>query len=194
VKQPVAVLISGNGSNLQALMDACEDPDYPARIVVVISNREKAFGVTRAQRAGIPVEVIHHEDFPDRESFDHAMQEVLVKRGAKVVCLAGFMRILSPWFVRRWEGRMLNVHPSLLPQFKGAHAVRDALAAGATETGCTVHLVSEEVDGGAVVMQSPLVKILEGDTEATLQDRIHMEEHLLYPQALRRLVIELNKA
>lgn len=185
-KKRVAVLISGSGSNLQALMDAAAAPDYPAEIALVISNQPDAFGLRRAENAKIPVEVVSHKDYQSREDFDAAMQLLLKQHRIEIVCLAGFMRILSAWFVRAWEGRMLNIHPSLLPAFKGAHAVRDALQAGAKETGCTVHLVGEEVDSGPVVLQAR-VGILPGDTEESLLKRIHAEEHKIYPAALKML-------
>lgn len=183
-KKKVAVLISGSGSNLQALMDACRVPDYPAQIVLVISNKADAFGLTRAGNAGIPAIVINHKDYASREEFDRAMHEKLLEAGAKIVCLAGFMRLLSPAFVGKWRGRMLNIHPALLPNFKGAHAVRDALASGATESGCTVHQVTEEMDAGEIILQAK-VPIFLGDTVEKLQKRIHEQEHIIYPKALR---------
>jgi phosphoribosylglycinamide formyltransferase 1 len=185
-KKRVAVLISGNGSNLQALMDAAAAPDYPAEIVLVVSNKADAYGVTRAKNANIPALVISHKNYASREMFDAAMQAELVKHKVDIVCLAGFMRLLSAGFVKQWQGRMLNIHPSLLPDFKGAHAVRDALAAGAKESGCTVHLVTEELDAGPIIAQAR-VNILPGDTEETLHERIHAEEHRLYPEALKML-------
>lgn len=188
-KKRVAVLISGSGSNLQALMDAAKSPDYPAEIALVISNKPDAYGVTRAKNAGVTVVVIQHKDYESREAFDAAMHAELTKNKIDVVCLAGFMRVLSTSFVQQWSGRMLNIHPSLLPDFKGAHAVRDALDAGAKESGCTVHLVTEELDGGPVIAQAR-VPVLEGDTEETLHQRIHAEEHKLYPAALITLLTQ----
>lgn len=185
-KIPVGVLISGNGSNLQALIDACHEPDYPAKITVVMSNRDDAYGLNRASEAGIPTHIISHKDYETREAFDRAMHSLLLHHSVRIVCMAGFMRILSPWFVKQWERRMLNIHPSLLPAFKGAHAVRDALAAGAKETGCTVHLVTNELDSGKIIAQAR-VPILPGDTEKMLHDRIHEQEHKIYPEALRKL-------
>jgi phosphoribosylglycinamide formyltransferase-1 len=186
-KKRVAVLISGNGSNLQALMDAAIADDYPAHIVLVISNNPEAYGLTRAKNAGIEAMVIDHKNFKSREEFDRNIDNVLRKHNIEIVCLAGFMRILSAWFVGQWRGRMLNIHPSLLPDFKGAHAVRDALAAGVRETGCTVHLVTEEMDAGEIMGQTR-VKVLEDDDEESLKQRIHAAEHLLYPQALKHLI------
>jgi phosphoribosylglycinamide formyltransferase-1 len=185
------VLISGNGSNLQALIDAARAPDYPAEIALVISNKADAYGLTRAAEAGIASCVIPHKDFPDRESFDRVMHAQLAAHRIEIVCLAGFMRLLSPWFVRQWEGRMLNIHPSLLPAFKGANAVRDALAAGAQVTGCSVHLVTEELDSGPILLQAE-VPVLAEDSEETLRQRIHAQEHRIYPQALAKLAGEIS--
>lgn len=187
MKKKIAVLISGNGSNLQALIDACKVAAYPARIELVISNKADAYGLARARHAKIMTEVIDHHDFATREAFDRAMHAVLTKRGIEIVCLAGFMRLLSPWFVKEWEGRLLNIHPSLLPEFKGAHAVRDALKAKVKETGCTVHIVTDEMDAGPIVMQSR-VPVLSGDTEEILHARIHEQEHKIYPLALKKLI------
>lgn len=187
-RKRAGVLISGNGSNLQALIDAARPPDYPAEIVLVISNKENAYGLARAKNAGIPALAINHKAYPTREAFDDAMHRELTRHGVEYVCLAGFMRLLSDGFVARWQGRMLNIHPSLLPAFKGAHAVRDALAANVKETGCTVHLVTKELDSGPVVLQAR-VPVLPNDTEETLHQRIHEEEHKLYPQALRQIIV-----
>jgi formyltetrahydrofolate-dependent phosphoribosylglycinamide formyltransferase len=184
MKKKVAVLISGDGSNLQALMDAARMPDYPAQIALVISNKKEAFGLKRAKDAGIPAIAINHKEFASREAFDDAMHIELLRHHVDIVCLAGFMRLLSERFVKRWEGRMLNIHPSLLPDFKGANAVRDALAAGVKESGCTVHLVTHEVDSGETILQAR-VPVLPDDTEATLHQRIHKEEHRIYPEALK---------
>jgi phosphoribosylglycinamide formyltransferase-1 len=184
MKRKIAVLISGDGSNLQALMDAARMPEYPAQIVLVISNKQDAFGLARAKDAGIHAVVINHKDYASREAFDDAMHIELVRHEVEIVCLAGFMRLLSERFVKRWEGRMLNIHPSLLPDFKGAHAVRDALVAGVKETGCTVHYVTSEVDSGETILQAR-VPVLPDDTEELLHARIHKEEHRIYPEALK---------
>lgn len=185
-KRRVAVLISGNGTNLQALIDAAKAAGFPAEISVVISNKAEAYGLTRAKNAGIPALFVDHKAHASREAFDAALHGILEQYNIDIVCLAGFMRLLSAAFVNRWQGKMLNIHPSLLPAFKGAHAVRDALAAGAKETGCTVHLVTEEVDSGPALLQAK-VPILPGDTEETLLERIHAEEHRIYPLALEAL-------
>ncbi|MFO0388148.1 MAG: phosphoribosylglycinamide formyltransferase [Alphaproteobacteria bacterium] len=190
MKKKVAALISGDGSNLQALMDAARMPDYPVQIALVISNKEEAFGLKRAKDAGIPAIAINHKEFASREAFDDAMHIELLRHHVDIVCLAGFMRLLSERFVKRWEGRMLNIHPSLLPDFKGAHAVRDALDAGVTETGCTVHYVTHEVDSGEIILQAR-VPVLSDDTEESLHQRIHKEEHRIYPEALRLVAKKL---
>jgi len=189
-KKKIGVLISGNGSNLQALIDACEQPDFPAEITVVISNKESAYGLNRASEHGIPAHIISHKNYKTREAFDEAMHKLLLHHNAEIICLAGFMRLLSAGFITKWRGRILNIHPSLLPNFKGAHAVRDALEAEEKETGCTVHLVTEELDSGPVILQAK-VPVLPDDTEDSLHQRIHEQEHRIYPQALRILVEKL---
>lgn len=186
-RKKVGVLISGNGSNLQALIDASAAADYPAEITVVISNKETAYGINRAREAGISAHIINHTRYPTREAFDAAMNEQLAHHHVDIVCLAGFMRLLSAPFVKHWQGRLLNIHPSLLPQFKGAHAVRDALQARVKESGCTVHLVTEELDAGPIILQAR-VPVLPKDTEDSLHQRIHEAEHRIYPQALRNLI------
>lgn len=186
-KTPIAVLISGNGSNLQALIDACAAPDFPAEIVFVLSNKADAYGLERAKKTGINTCVLDHKTYDNREAFDCAMHEAITESGAKLVCLAGFMRLLSPWFVQQWEGKMLNIHPSLLPNFKGLDAIGQALEAGAKKTGCTVHFVTEGMDEGPVILQKT-VQILEDDTHETLAQRIHTAEHEIYPAALKKLL------
>ncbi len=181
-----AVLISGSGSNLQALLDAAEQPDYPARIVLVISNKPHAHGLERAGRAGVKTLVLPHTDYTTREAYDGALHAALTGTNIELVCLAGFMRLLSPGFVEKWHGRMLNIHPSLLPAFPGLHTHRRALEAGVKFAGCTVHFVTAGCDEGPIVAQAE-VPVYEDDTEATLAARILAEEHRLYPQALRDL-------
>lgn len=188
-KTPIAVLISGNGSNLQALTDAASAVDYPAEIKLVLSNKADAYGLERAKKAGISTIVLSHKDYDSREAFDAAMHAELVKHGIEFVCLAGFMRLLSAEFVRKWEGKMLNIHPSLLPEFKGLDAIGQAFRAGATETGCTVHWVTENMDEGPVVLQKS-VPVLGGDTEQTLATRIHKAEHEMYVAALKMALKE----
>jgi phosphoribosylglycinamide formyltransferase-1 len=184
-RKRVAVLISGRGSNMVALIEAAKDPSFPAEIVVVVSNDPAAQGLERAAAANIPREVVDHRQFGrDREGFERALQDVLIKFETQLICLAGFMRLLTPWFVRQWEGRMLNIHPALLPAFKGLDTHARALAAGATTHGATVHYVVPEMDAGPIIMQGA-VPVLSGDTEATLAARVLDVEHRIYPQALR---------
>jgi len=181
---PVAVLISGRGSNLQALIDACADPAFPAEIVRVVSNDPGAAGLDRAATAGIATETIEHRQFARREAFDEALNAALETAGAEIVCLAGFMRILGPAFVARWAGRLLNIHPSLLPAFPGLHTHAQALAAGVKLHGCTVHMVRPGLDDGPIIGQAA-VPVLPGDDETTLAARVLAAEHRLYPRCLR---------
>jgi len=184
-KKRVAVLISGRGSNMAALIEAAKAQDYPAEIVLVVSNRPDAAGLASASEAGIATALIDHGTFgADRAAFERALDAELAARRIELVCLAGFMRLLSPWFVARWSGRMLNIHPALLPQFKGLHTHRRALEAGATRHGATVHFVVPEMDSGPIVAQES-VPVIAGDTEQTLSQRVLEVEHRLYPQALR---------
>lgn len=177
----VVVLISGHGSNLQALIDAATPP---VRIAAVIANRAEAYGLERARQAGIATLVVDHHEYPDRDSFDAALAAAIDAQGADLVVLAGFMRILTPGFVRRYQGRLLNVHPSLLPLYKGLHTHQRVLDAGDAWHGCSVHFVTEELDGGPVVLQSR-VPVLAEDTAESLAIRVHAAEHLLYPVAVR---------
>jgi phosphoribosylglycinamide formyltransferase 1 len=178
------VLLSGHGSNLQALLDAAADATFGVSVVLVVSDRPEAGGLARARRAGVPVAVVRPGDHPDRDAFDAALRAVVAAARPDVVCLAGFMRILGAAFVRSFPDRIVNTHPSLLPAFRGAHAVRDALAYGSRVTGCTVHLVDEQVDHGPVLFQAA-VGVADGDDEASLHERIKREEHRLLPQAVR---------
>lgn len=193
-KLKVAVLVSGGGSNLQALMDACALPAYPAEIVLVIANRSDAFGLQRAQNAGIATQLIEHQKFADRDQFDAALHAALLESGADAVCLAGFMRLLTPPFVQAWQGRMLNIHPSLLPSFKGLHTHQRAIDAGVRFTGCTVHFVVPEMDEGPIIIQAA-VPVQPDDSQQSLNARVLACEHQIYPTALRwlaegRLAIE----
>jgi formyltetrahydrofolate-dependent phosphoribosylglycinamide formyltransferase len=185
-RKRVAILISGRGSNMIALIEAARDPDFPAEIVGVFSNKAEAPGLAFAAAAGIPTATRSHKDFPSREAFDAAVQTILEEWETDLVCLAGFMRILSLPFAEKWVGRMLNIHPSLLPDFKGLHPQRQALAAGVTESGCTVHWVEPALDDGPTILQRK-VPILPDDTEDSLAARILAEEHKAYPEALRRI-------
>ncbi|HXP96869.1 MAG TPA: phosphoribosylglycinamide formyltransferase [Telmatospirillum sp.] len=182
----VAVLISGRGSNLQSLLDACERPDFPAEIALVISNRADAGGLQRAERAGVPRVVIDHRAYPDRETFDAAIDRALRDADIALVCLAGFMRLLTKAFVTTWQGRLINIHPSLLPSFKGMHTHAQALEAGVKIHGCTVHFVTPDLDAGPILAQAA-VPVCPDDTEAVLAARVLTAEHRLYPQALKRL-------
>ncbi|WP_145004904.1 phosphoribosylglycinamide formyltransferase [Pseudomonas oryzihabitans] len=177
----VVVLVSGHGSNLQALIDAATPP---VRIAAVIANRAEAYGLERARHAGIATAVIDHREHADRDSFDAALAAAIDAQGADLVVLAGFMRILTPAFVRRYQGRLLNIHPSLLPLYKGLHTHQRALDAGDAWHGCSVHFVTEELDGGPVVLQSR-VPVQAEDTAESLAARVHAAEHLLYPVAVR---------
>lgn len=182
----LGVLISGRGSNLQALIAACADPGFPAEIVLVISNKPDAMGLEHAAAAGIETEVIEHGGFPDRETFDREVGARLRAAGVELVCLAGFMRLLSTWFTESWHDRVINIHPSLLPAFKGTDAHAQALAAGVRLSGCTVHIVRPEMDAGPILVQAA-VPVLSGDTEDDLSARILAVEHRCYPLAVRLL-------
>jgi phosphoribosylglycinamide formyltransferase-1 len=182
-KKRVAILISGRGSNMTALVEAARDPAYPAEIVGVFSNRADAPGLQYAWLAGVPAAVASHKDFPSREAFDDYIQSVLEGWSVELVCLAGFMRIFSTGFASRWTGRMLNIHPSLLPLFKGLKPQQQALDAGVPESGCTVHWVIPELDDGPAILQRK-VPVLGGDTADVLAARILVEEHIAYPEAL----------
>jgi phosphoribosylglycinamide formyltransferase-1 len=178
------VLISGSGTNLQALLDAAQDPDYPAEITLVISNRSDAAGLARAEQAGVATQVIDHRKFADRASFDQSLDTALKAAGCAFVCLAGFMRLLTADFTESWRDKLINIHPALLPSFKGLDAQAQALAAGARISGCTVHFVRPEMDAGPIIVQGA-VPVLDGDDEAALAARILAVEHRIYPLALQ---------
>lgn len=183
MKTPTAILISGRGSNMRALVEAARAPDYPAEIVGVLANKADAEGLAFARAAGIPTAVRTLRDYADKEAADAAIEAVLHSWGAQLVCLAGFMRILSPGFVERWRGRILNIHPSLLPLHRGLHTHAQALADGVAEHGCTVHFVTPGMDEGPPILQAR-VPVLPGDTVETLSERVLAEEHRIYPRAL----------
>jgi phosphoribosylglycinamide formyltransferase-1 len=183
-KLRLGVLISGRGSNLQALIDASRDRAYPAEIVLVISNRADAGGLARAESAGIATKVIPHAGFPNREAFDGALDEALRAADVGLVCLAGFMRLLSAGFAERWHDRLVNIHPSLLPAFKGLDAHAQAIAAGVRLSGCTVHFVRPAMDAGPIIVQAA-VPVAEDDDEDRLATRILEAEHACYPLAVR---------
>ena len=184
-RKRVAILISGRGSNMVALIEAAKDAGYPAEIVLVVSNEPAAAGLKRAAAAGIQTAVVDHRPFgKDREAFERELQRELAARKIELVCLAGFMRLLTPWFVRQWQGRLLNIHPALLPAFKGLDTHARALAAGVKQHGTTVHFVVAEMDSGPVIAQGA-VPVRAGDSAATLAARVLEVEHQIYPQALR---------
>ena len=184
MKKRVAIMISGRGSNMRALIEAAKEKDYPAEIVLVISNVADAGGLDFARKHGIEAKVIEHKKFPSREIFDKAMDVALNDARTDIVALAGFMRLLSPRFVEKWRGRMINIHPSLLPAYKGLHTHRRAIEAGEKFAGCTVHFVTPELDDGPAILQAK-VPVLPGDTEDALAARVLEQEHKIYPQALR---------
>lgn len=182
-RKRVGILISGRGSNMQSLAQSARRPDYPAEIVTVVSNRPDAPGLAWAAEHGLTTAVVDHEAFAAREDFESALHAALTAAGVELVCCAGFMRLMTAGFVRRWQGRMLNIHPSLLPAFKGLNAQGQALAAGVKIAGCTVHFVVSEMDSGPIVAQAA-VPVADGDTPETLAARILTVEHKLYPHAL----------
>jgi phosphoribosylglycinamide formyltransferase 1 len=185
-KKRVAVLISGRGSNMAALIDAAEMPGYPAKIVLVLSNKADAGGLELARNVGVQTAFLSQKSFASREEFDRAMHAVLTARKIEIIALAGFMRILSPWFCEQWKGRMINIHPSLLPLYKGVDTHKRALEAGEKEHGCTVHFVTPELDDGQLILQAR-VPVLSHDDEKSLAARVLAQEHEIYPKALAML-------
>lgn len=189
----VAILISGGGSNMVSLVDSMTG-DHPARPVLVVSNNADAGGLDKARARGIDTAVVDHRPFKgDRPAFEAALQKVIAQSRPDIVCLAGFMRVLTEGFVSQWQGRMLNIHPSLLPRYRGLHTHARAIEAGETQAGCTVHLVTPELDEGPILGQKA-VPILPGDTPETLAARVLVEEHSLYPACLRRFAEEMARA
>lgn len=187
----LAILISGGGSNLQAIIDACAQEDYPATIQVVISNVPDAYGLERAKKAGIPAIVINHKDYKSREEFEDDLQKALEQYPVDLICLAGFMRILTGHFVEKWPSRIINTHPALLPNYGGAgmygpHVHQAVLDAGEEKSGCSIHYVIPEVDQGPVIIQRS-VPVLPGDTVDLLAQRIISEEHIAYVEAIRQI-------
>lgn len=180
----IAILISGRGTNMEAILKAAEASDYPADPILILSNRPTAKGLDTAKTAGLSAVAVDHKPFgKDREAFERALQAVLTEHNIEMIVLAGFMRILTPWFVQQWEGRMINIHPSLLPKYPGLNTHQRALDAGDSEAGCSVHWVTEGVDEGAVIAQAR-VPVLDGDTADDLAERVLLEEHRLYPRAV----------
>ena len=186
-KLNLAVLISGRGSNLQSILDACQDPAFPAQVKLVISNKVEAYGLVRAQKMGIPTKVISHKEFSSREDFERTLITAIEEAGSiDLVCLAGFMRVLTPLFITRWENRLINIHPSLLPAYKGLHTHERAIAAGEKIAGCTIHFVTSGVDEGPIILQKS-VPVLPNDTPDSLAERVLEQEHLAYPEAISLL-------
>ncbi len=183
-KMKIAVLISGRGSNLQSLIDACADDGFPAEIAVVIANRPDAKGLQRADEAGIDAKIIDHTAFPTRETFEDMLHATLVTAKVQLVCLAGFMRLLNAGFVNRWRDRMINIHPSLLPAFRGLHTQERAIESGVRYTGCTIHFVRQEMDDGPIILQA-VCPIRPDDTADELTARVLDLEHRIYPEAVR---------
>lgn len=185
-KARTAILISGRGSNMMALVEAMRDPSFPAEAVCIVSNRADAGGLQFAAAHGITTKVIDHKAFPTRQRFEAELGAYLCAMQAEIVALAGFMRVLTADFIAGWEGRIINIHPSLLPAYKGLHTHERALANGATVHGCSVHLVTGELDAGPVLLKAE-VPVLQGDTPESLAARVLIEEHRIYPQALAML-------
>ena len=185
-RKRTAILISGRGSNMMSLVEAASDAAFPAEIASVIANRPEAAGISWAASRGLATRIIDHKAFAGRSGFEDALHDALLETGAELVCLAGFMRVLTAGFVDKWSGRMLNIHPSLLPSFKGLHTHEQALAAGVRVAGCTVHFVVPEMDAGPIVAQAA-VPVSAGDTADTLAARVLTAEHKLYPAALRQV-------
>lgn len=179
-----AILISGRGSNMDALIAAARAPDFPAEITLALSNRPDAPGLARAKAAGIAVAAVDHKIYAGREEFERSLQAMLETYRIDFICLAGFMRLFTPWFIGQWRGRMLNIHPALLPSYRGLHTHERALADGVKIHGCTVHFVVPEMDEGPIVAQAA-VPVLDGDTPETLGARVLAQEHVIYPMALR---------
>ena len=194
----ILVLISGNGSNLQAIIDDCHEGKIPGNVVAVVSNKADAYGLERATQAKIPAEVVSHLNFDSREAFDASLIQVIDKYNPDLIVLAGFMRILSKPFIQHYQGKMLNIHPSLLPKYQGLNTHQRALDEGDTEHGASVHFVTEELDGGPVILQAK-VPVFEDDDADTLASRVHEQEHRIYPLVVRwfcqqRLAMKAEKA
>lgn len=183
----ITVLCSGNGTNLQAIIDSINAGYIPAKIALVVSDNKKAYALTRAKNAGIDTLVLNPKDFKSREEFDKELIKELKKKNTGLVVLAGFMRLMSDHFIKEYKDRIINIHPALLPSFKGTHGIKDALEYGVKFTGATVHFVDEKLDNGPIILQS-VVEVKDGDTEETLLERVHAEEHKIYPKAIRLFV------
>ncbi|HAJ90099.1 MAG TPA: phosphoribosylglycinamide formyltransferase [Rhodospirillaceae bacterium] len=190
-KLRLAVLISGRGSNLQSIIDACRIDDFPAEIGVVISNIHDAYGLVRAHDNDITTRIVSHKDFATKAEFETAILDILTEFKIDLVCLAGFMRLLSPTLITPWEGRIINIHPSLLPKHKGLHTHERALDSGDTESGCTIHYVTPGMDEGEIILQRS-IPVIAGDTPDSLAARILAEEHIAYPEAIRMMASKLQ--
>jgi len=183
----IAIFVSGNGTNLGAIIDAVSRGEIKAKIALVVSNKKDAYALTRAKNAGIETFILDHKAFKTREEYDKAVIKELEKKDINLIVLAGFMRLLSPYFVKKYKNRIMNIHPSLLPLFRGTHGIRDAFESGAKETGVTVHFVDTELDHGPIILQEA-VKVDEDDTLGTLEEKIHRVEHKVYPKAIQLFV------
>jgi len=181
---PIVVLVSGSGSNLQAIIDRIEDKTLNAKICAVISNQPDAYGIERAKKAGIPTQIIEHKLYDSRESFDAELTQCIEQFQPELIVLAGFMRILTDDFVNHFYGKMINIHPSLLPKYRGLHTHKRALEAGDSEHGVTIHYVSAELDGGPIILQKT-VPVLSTDSESSLAERVLVQEHIAYPQVIK---------
>ena len=180
----IAILCSGSGTNLQAIIDNVKSGSIPARIALVLSDKKDAYALERAKKCGIETVVLDPKDYGSREDFDKAVAKNLKKRDVELVVLAGFMRLLSPYLIKEYRNRIINIHPALLPSFKGTHGIKDALSYGVKVTGATVHFVDEHLDNGPIILQE-CVEIKEGDTEEKLLERVHKVEHRIYPEAVK---------
>ncbi|MEN9018318.1 MAG: phosphoribosylglycinamide formyltransferase [Hellea sp.] len=189
-KIKTAVLISGRGSNMLAILKAAQDNEYPAVVEVVISNRPLAKGLEKAEDLGIKTLILDHKAYKSKSEFEKDLDEILKNLRIQLICCAGFMRILSPWFVNRWKGKLLNIHPSLLPKYKGLNTHKRAINSGDIIHGCSVHFINSELDSGKVILQKR-IKILEDDTPQTLSERLLVKELEAYPQALKMVADEL---
>lgn len=189
-KIKTAVLISGSGSNFQAIAKAAKDNDYSYDVKLVISNKKGAYGLVRAANLGIKSEIVSHKDFSSREEFDSEIDKILEENDIELICLAGFMRLLTKEFAEKWQGRLINIHPSLLPDFKGANAIKDAYEAGAKKMGCTVHYVIHEVDSGEILGQEEFI-VQENDDIESLTNKMHEKEHILYPKCVEKVAAKL---
>lgn len=187
-KARIGILISGRGSNMEALIKACKKKSFPAEVVLVVSNRPRAAGLKIAKETGIKTKVVDHVKFSDRDSFENEMYRTLKAADVDLVCLAGFMRVLNPGFVNRWRDRILNIHPSLLPSFKGLHTHERVLEAGVRFTGCTVHFVRPEMDAGPIINQA-IIPIAKNDTPESIAKKVLRLEHKIYPEAVRLVAL-----